>query len=90
MMRIQVVVVLDTFTIRAYGDARNNSGEVTASVWIEATVQRTTSYVDSTDKPYTQPDQLSTTNQRFGRQYQIVSFRYLANNEVKELTEETN
>jgi hypothetical protein len=72
----------DTFTIRTYGDARDSSGKVIARAWCEAVVQRTRDYADRSEaadlvgppgKPY---------NLTFGRSYTIVSFRWLASDEV--------
>ncbi|MGJ8658054.1 MAG: hypothetical protein ACSHX6_16525 [Akkermansiaceae bacterium] len=75
----------DTFTIRAYGEARDNNGNVSASVWIEATVQRYPNFVDKTDPSYTQTADLSAINQKYGREFRIVSFRYLAPKEAEKL-----
>jgi type II secretory pathway pseudopilin PulG len=72
----------DTFTIRAYGDARDASGNITASATCEATVRRTRDYVDPTDAAEINTLPTSTTNQTFGRRYQIISFRWLTNSEI--------
>lgn len=72
----------DTFTIRAYGDSRKK-GEpdtIVARAWCEVTVTRGADYVDPSDPAAVAP--LSTAmksevNKRFGRRYQIVSFRWL-------------
>ncbi len=89
----------DTFSIRAYGEARNSSNEVIAKSWCEATVQRTPLYVDSTldpvdpagNTPWVVPDlvsngnisdRLTATNRRLGRKFEIVTFRWLNENEV--------
>ncbi|MGJ8644323.1 MAG: hypothetical protein ACSHX9_13015 [Luteolibacter sp.] len=73
----------DTFTIRAYGEARNNSGEVTASAWVEACVQRYPEFVDDNDAAHTQTADLSPLNQQYGRKFEIVSFRYLTPGEAQ-------
>jgi type II secretory pathway pseudopilin PulG len=72
----------DTFTIRAYGDARDGSGKVIARAWCEAIAQRTRDFADRTEAadlvgPPTKPFNLT-----FGRSYTIVSFRWLAADEV--------
>ena len=73
----------DTFTIRALGEARSATGQVTASAVCEAVVQRSLSWVDSLDSPE-QPETelLSLANKSFGRRFVIVSFRWLNTNEI--------
>ena len=77
----------DTFTIRAYGDSRKNdaTNPIVAKAWCEVTVTRQADYVDPSDPAAVAP--LSTfmkseANKRFGRRYQIVSFRWLAESEL--------
>ncbi len=72
----------DTFTIRAYGDARDKNGKVLAKAWCEATVHRTRDFVDPTDPADSIDAPTSNTNIRFGRRYVIRSFRWLSPNEV--------
>ncbi|MES2475089.1 MAG: hypothetical protein V4640_04865 [Verrucomicrobiota bacterium] len=73
----------DTFTIRAYGEARNNSGNaVEARAWCEATVQRIPEYVDSTNPPETAQSNLTLNNVNFGRRFTITSFRWLNASEI--------
>ncbi len=83
----------DTFTIRAYGDARDGNGKVTATAYCEAVVQRLPEYVDPKDpvdavpQPVapattTRPVISSPANNTFGRKFGIVSFRYLAKEEI--------
>jgi hypothetical protein len=73
----------DYFRIRSYGEARDKSGKVTAKAWCEAFVQRSAGYIDSSEKPETAAlDLKSTANKIFGRQYHIVSFRWLSPNEI--------
>jgi hypothetical protein len=81
----------DTFLIRGYGESRNSGGQIQARAWCEATVQRTPNYLVHTtdagsaeaDLPWTAPDQLkSPINRRFGRQFQIINFRWLNETEV--------
>ena len=79
-----IAVRSDTFKIRTYGEALDPSGtKVTAKAWCEATVQRLPDYVDSTAN--TASDHLGTDsatplsaiNKTFGRRFQVVSFRWL-------------
>jgi hypothetical protein len=72
----------DTFLIRAYGDARDISGEVTAQKWCEAVVQRKADYVDSETNTSTDYTNLSDVNQAFGRHFEIVSIRWLTEDEI--------
>jgi hypothetical protein len=72
----------DTFKIRAYGEAKSKTGVVEASAWCEVVVQRTPDYVDPADAPETPATSLNQTNKTFGRRFQIVSFRWLAPDEV--------
>lgn len=68
----------DTFTIRAYGEARDTSGKVTASASCEAVVRREAGWVDPVDDPLTMPANLtSPSNQIFGRGFKLISFRWL-------------
>ncbi|MDE0837132.1 MAG: hypothetical protein OSA84_12350 [Akkermansiaceae bacterium] len=72
----------DTFIIRAYGDARSPDGKVLARAVCEAVVRRTREFVDPADAAdlTTQPTQ--PVNQTFGRRFQVVSWRWLAHDEV--------
>ena len=75
----------DTFTIRAYGDSRDRSGSIVAQAWCEVVVQRTANYIDEADSPQVVPfsnEMTSEANRRFGRRYQLVSFRWLNEEEV--------
>ncbi|WP_411826084.1 hypothetical protein [Luteolibacter sp. AS25] len=72
----------DTFTIRAYGEARNESGAVSARSWCEAVVQRKADYVDSTDEATAGFNDLTSANKTFGRKFEIISFRWLSPDEV--------
>jgi Tfp pilus assembly protein PilX len=84
----QITVRSDTFIIRSYGDARDASGKITASAWCEATVQRLPEYVDPANQPEyedgwpTDTYTLSSINSRFGRRWEIKSFRWLNSAEV--------
>ncbi len=70
----------DTFRIRAYGNARDANGKILSQAWCEAILQRTPDYVDSSDSAY-QPA-TSNANETFGRRFQIISFRWLPQNEI--------
>jgi hypothetical protein len=72
----------DTFTIRAYGDARDADGNVIAKAWCEATVCRQRDFVDRADPADVTDAPTSAMNATFGRRYQIVSFRWLQADEV--------
>lgn len=73
----------DTFTIRAYGESRNASGNtVVARAWCEAVVQRVPDYVDPANTPDVAPAGLGTVNKIFGRRFEIISFRWLNSSEV--------
>jgi hypothetical protein len=72
----------DTFTIRAYGDARDAAGNITARATCEAVVRRTRDYVDPSDAADIKTLPVSTANQTFGRRYEIISFRWLNDSEI--------
>ena len=73
----------DTFKIRAYGEAKDaRTGAVIARSWCEAVVQRKADYVDSENNRADATSLLSERNQRFGRRFEIVSFRWIAQDEV--------
>ncbi len=73
----------DTFRIRSYGEARDPDGKVTARAWCEAVVQRVPEYLDATEDPETKAADLKEdANKRFGRRFNITSFRWLSPGEV--------
>ena len=73
----------DTFRIRSYGEARDKNGNILARAWCEAVVQRLPQYLDASDDPETpQADLTSSINRGFGRKLRIVSFRWLAGDEI--------
>lgn len=72
----------DTFVIRAYGESTGPNGDVLARAWCEGVVQRLPDYLDAKDAPETPVDALSQTNQSFGRRFELVSFRWLAPEEI--------
>jgi hypothetical protein len=73
----------DTFVIRTYGDSIDAQGNVVARAWCEAIVQRSPDYVDKSDDNHVKAAELqSAVNKRFGRSFQIISFRWLGGSEV--------
>jgi hypothetical protein len=76
----------DTFLVRSYGDVTNPmTGEVTASVWCEAVVQRTPALTDPDSgevdlaRDPISPDIIK---YPYGRKMRILSIRYLSPDEV--------
>ncbi len=84
----QLTVRSDTFTIRAYGDARNKTGDVVARAWCEAVIQRVPDPYDSTQplasSPiiFDAPSALTHPGGSFGRKFVLQSFRWLAKDEI--------
>lgn len=78
----------DSFIIRSYGESVDGSGKVLARAWCEATVERSADYVDPTNAADVVISNASTlapltnTNKAFGRRCQVVSFRWLQQNEI--------
>ena len=72
----------DTFTIRAHGDARDENGKIVSRMVCEAVVQRTRDYVDPAEAPELATPVTSTINKKFGRRFEIVSFRWLSPSEI--------
>ena len=72
----------DTFRIRAFGEALDAKGNSVAKAYCEAIVQRVPSYLDPSNLPSARGIELSTLNKTYGRQFQIVSFRWLSPNEI--------
>jgi len=70
----------DTFRIRSYGDARDTTGKITARAYCEAVVQRIPEYLDPAESADAKPTLPS--NKLFGRQFKIVSFRWLTQAEI--------
>ena len=75
-----VSVRSDTFRIRSYGDARDAAGKITARAYCETIVQRIPEYLDPAESADAQPALPS--NILFGRQFKIISFRWLAQAEI--------
>ena len=68
----------DYFRIRGCGEALDGAGKVLARAWCEAFVQRMPAYLDPSDQAHLAAGELkSEANRRFGRRYEIVSFRWL-------------
>ena len=66
----------DTFSIRSYGEARDATGQVTASAICEAVVQRLPDWFDPADPAETAPASLtSESNKTLGRRFRLVAFR---------------
>ena len=74
----------DTFTVRAYGENVNPATQaITGQAWCEAVVQRFPNYVEATANDPADPlTTLSASNKSFGRQYKIVSFRWLSPDDI--------
>jgi hypothetical protein len=86
----------DTFRIRAYGESLDKNGKVLARAWCEAIVQRVPEYTDGSDDPEVparnispagefssiDDSELTPVNRRFGRKFQIESFRWLSDSEI--------
>ena len=72
----------DTFTIRAYGDARDAQDQVLARAVCEAVVRRTRDFSDPVDAPDLLNPPTKPANKTYGRRFQLVSFRWLAADEV--------
>jgi Tfp pilus assembly protein PilX len=72
----------DTFRIRTYGESVNPVTGETARAWCEAMVQRTPDFVDTADNAIKDISTINSTNQLFGRKFQVVSFRWLSPDEI--------
>jgi hypothetical protein len=73
----------DTFLIRAYGEALDGEGKVSARAWCEAEVQRGSEFITGEEPRDTHPDDLKNAiDQTFGRRFEIVSFRWLGPREL--------
>jgi hypothetical protein len=73
----------DTFTIRAYGDARDRSGKkILATAVCEAIVQRSRDYCDPSESADKLGPVEKSINKTLGRKYVIRSFRWLSPQEI--------
>lgn len=79
-----ITVRSDTFTIRAYGEAKDAHGRVLARAWCEAVVQRVPDLIDpiKDDNATKLPLDMTPINARFGRRFEVVSFRDLNEDEL--------
>jgi type II secretory pathway pseudopilin PulG len=77
-----VTVRSDTFTVRGYGEARDAAGRVLARSWCEAVVQRVPQWTDPADDPILPPADLTPISARFGRRFEVVSYRELSPGEI--------
>lgn len=75
----------DTFVVRSYGEALDNTGRILARAYAEAVVQRVPEYVNPINKAsvnvYTDATS-DPVNKAFGRRIKLVSFRWLSQQEV--------
>jgi hypothetical protein len=72
----------DTFRIRACGESSHKMGGAPVRVFCEAIVQRVPEFIDSSNRPDASAEDLTPVNQRLGRRFRIVSFRWLAKGEI--------
>lgn len=72
----------DTFRLRSYGEVRSRDGRLLARAWCEAVVQRVPDYIDPANAATDRGDALSPLNDKFGRRFEIVSFRWLSEDEI--------
>ena len=73
----------DTFRIRAYGESRMTvTGRVESRAWCEAIVQRTPEFMDTTDLPEKTLTSTVALNQKLGRRFKIIHFRWLTSEEL--------
>jgi hypothetical protein len=72
----------DTFRIRTYGEALGPDGKVVAKAYCEAIVQRIPDYLDSSNPAAARGTALTPINKTHGRQFTIVSFRWLSPQEI--------
>ena len=82
-----VTVRSDSFVIRTYGEAHDRAGNVQARAWCEAVVQRVPDLVDGTESSSTSAEDMNEVNKRFGRRFQVVSFRFLAPGEAPKISQ---
>ena len=72
----------DTFRIRAYGESLDSDGKPVAKAYCEAIVQRVAGYIDPANSASDRGTDLTDLNQSYGRQFKIVSFRWMSPKEI--------
>ncbi|MGE9267050.1 MAG: hypothetical protein ACQKBY_03045 [Verrucomicrobiales bacterium] len=72
----------DTFTIRAYGDARDSADNILATAVCEAVVSRSHHYLDASDSSTQADPPARAINQTMGRRFKLVSLRWLSADEL--------
>ncbi|MDR1891362.1 MAG: hypothetical protein LBQ23_04310 [Puniceicoccales bacterium] len=73
----------DTFLVRAVGNHVDATGKVIERAYCEAIVQRFPEYVNGNENvPSDGEGSLSKVNEKFGRRYKIILFRWLDENEI--------
>ncbi len=73
----------DTFTIRTYGETRNPAtSDVNSRAWCEAVVQRVPDYIGGESAETAPADLTTSSSQTFGRQFKVISFRWLSPDEI--------
>ncbi|MDR1528703.1 MAG: hypothetical protein LBS22_03930 [Puniceicoccales bacterium] len=73
----------DTFLVRAVGHHVDSRGKVVERAYCEAIVQRVPEYVNKDENaPDDAEENLSRINEKFGRRYKIILFRWLDGSEI--------
>jgi len=72
----------DTYTIRAYGEARDANNNITARSWCEAVVQRLPDPMPAATAGGNALQELVKPSSPFGRRFGLVSYRWLHPDEV--------
>ena len=78
----------DTFRIRSYGEVRSADGsKVISYAMCEAIVQRVPEYFEpatdaANNEPWDEGATLNDSNKKFGRRFNVISFRWLNPNEI--------
>lgn len=72
----------DSFVVRACGQAVDGNGRVIAKAYAEAVVQRIPGYIDPANRAAATGADLTEVNRRFGRRFEVVSFRWLSPREI--------
>ena len=79
----RMMVRSDAFTIRAYGECKDAvTGTVLARAWCEAKVQRVPDPVDPGSSGRSALEELSNPSSPFGREFRMISFRWLNPEEI--------